>query len=130
MKKMTLLVLLMFLGTTPAIAYDYACETEPISELNSKLEGKWKASIETPNGDFEFTVNYKIVDKKLTGTFYSDQGELSFTDGTISGNNFEYTLNLNETKHKHKGKLTGDTIVIKYSSGETEGEFSMKRVKK
>lgn len=112
MKKLTLIVLLLFFGITFVVANDYSFETEQINVLKLKLDGKWKASIESPNGNVEFTIDYKVEGKKLSGTISSAQGELKFTDGAISGKNFEYTLELNGTKHTHKGTLDRDTVTI------------------
>lgn len=129
MKKLTLIVLLMFFGTTFIMANNNVIKPEPINVVKSRLDGKWKASIETENGNFEFTVDYKVEGKKLSGTFSSAQGELSFTDGAISGNTFEYSFDLDGEKQTHKGKLDGDTVTIKYSSAQRKGEFTLKRVK-
>lgn len=129
MKKLTLIVLLLFLGIAFVMANDYGFETEPINVLKSKLDGKWKAPTESPNGNVEFTIDYKVEGKKLSGTISSAQGELKFTDGLISGKNFEYTLELNGTKHAHKGTQDGDTVTINYSSVGRQGEFTMNRVK-
>lgn len=131
MIKITLLLALMFMGTSlvQANVKDNVLENTPINLLKSKLDGKWKASIETPNGNIEFTITYKVEGKKLSGVITSAQGELEFADGTISGNEFEYTLDLNGTKNTHKGTLDGDTVTIKFTAPNRTGEFTLTRVK-
>ncbi|NQU54899.1 MAG: hypothetical protein HQ522_20450 [Bacteroidetes bacterium] len=95
----------------------------------SEVEGKWKGSIDTDNGPWEFSVVYKVSDEKISGEFFTEYGNLEFGEGKISGKEFEYSFDIEGVKHTHKGKLINDKeILIKYSNenGET-GEFTFKK---
>ena len=94
----------------------------------SKVDGKWGTTIDTDNGPFSFTVVYKVDGEKLSGSFSSDMGDLDFTGGKISGDEFEYSFDIDGYIIKHKGKLVEGEIKIKSSGDYGESEFTMKKV--
>ena len=95
----------------------------------SKIEGKWAASIDTDNGTFEFTLDYKVDGEKLSGTISSDMGSLDFTDGKIEGETFEYKLDIDGYVIKHKGKILNEKEIEISSSGDYgERDFVIKKV--
>ena len=95
-----------------------------------KVEGKWKATIETNGGTYSYTVEYKVDGDKLTGTLYSTMGNFELTGGKISGNEFEYTYHASGYTIKHNGKLVEeDKIEIKSSGDLGEREYTLTRVK-
>ncbi len=99
------------------------------ASLNSGVAGKWKTTIDTDNGPFSFTVDYKVDGEALSGTFSSEFGDLDFSGGKITGNEFEYTYYMAEYKMNHKGKLEGDKIVVTWiGEGLGEGKFTLTRV--
>ena len=95
----------------------------------SKVDGKWNASIDTDNGVWEFSVVYKVSGEKISGEFITDYGNLEFGDGKVSGDEFEYSFDIEGVKHTHKGKLVNDKeILIKYSNENgDDGEFTFKK---
>ena len=60
MKK--LFILLFLLGSVTAFA-------------QSKLDGKWKGTAESPNGSFDLNYVFKVDGEKLTGALVSNFGE-------------------------------------------------------
>ena len=96
----------------------------------SQVNGKWAATIETDNGPFSFTVTYKVDGEKLSGDFTSDMGDLDFTGGKISGNDFEYSFDIDGYTIKHTGKLVEGEIKIKSTGDYGDSEFTMKKVPK
>lgn len=97
----------------------------------SKVDGKWKASIETDNGTFVVTVVYKVDGEKITGEFFTDYGNLEFGPGKMtSEKEFEYTFDIDYVKNTHKGKLVNDNeILIKSTNANGQAlDITLKRV--
>lgn len=96
---------------------------------NSAIAGKWKTTIDTDNGPYSFTVDYKVEGDKLSGTFSSDLGDLDFSGGKITGDEFEYTFDMEGYEIEHKGKLEGEKINVVWKSDALgAGEFTLTRV--
>lgn len=108
MKKI-FFVLLFVAGTVTAFA-------------QSKLDGKWKGSAESPNGTFELSYVFKVDGEKLTGALVSDFGETPIENGKIDGKKFSYTLSFNgDMVINVTGELLkDDEIVTKTDMGETK----------
>ena len=115
MKKNLLLTGLLVLFSTVLFAAD--------------IDGKWNAKIETDMGEFSFVMEYKADGEKLSGAMISDMGEIKFTDGKISGNEIEYSMDMQGMVIKHKGTIDGDKINMKSTSDFGDNEFIMTRVK-
>ena len=115
MKKILVSTLFVFLFCTVLFA--------------SKVEGKWKATIETDNGPFTFYAEYVVESDKLSGNLSSDMGSVEIANGKIKGKEFEYTFEIDYNTMKHKGKLVGDKIVITTTGDYGEREITMTRVK-
>lgn len=104
MKK--LFLLLFFLGSVTAFA-------------QSKINGDWKGSVETPNGAFDLNFTFKVEGEKLTGVWKSEFGETEIQDGKVDGKKFTYTIAFGEMSIKNNGELVSDNeIVIKSDNGE------------
>jgi len=97
--------------------------------LASKVEGKWTTTIETDNGPFTFTAEYKVEGEVITGTLSSDMGSVDIQNGKIDGDEFEYTIEIDYSTSKHKGKLVDGKLEIKSSGDYGDFEFKMTRVK-
>ena len=94
----------------------------------SNVQGRWETTTITDNGPFSFMVAYRVDGETLSGTFFSELGNLEFYDGKISGDEFEYSFYL-EDQITHKGKWKDGKIFIKSSGGAGEFDFSMTREK-
>lgn len=95
----------------------------------SEVEGKWTATIETDGGDLTFIADYTVKDGKITGTLSSDMGSVDIEEGTIAGNEFEYSFYIDYNEMTHKGKLVDGKLKIKSSGDYGDSEFEMTRVK-
>ncbi len=115
MKKIFVSTIMLFLFTTVLFA--------------SKVEGKWTATIDTDNGSFTFTAEYTVKGEVITGTLSSDMGSVEVANGKIIGDEFEYSIDIDGSIIKHKGKLVEGKIEIKSSGDYGESEFKMTRVK-
>ena len=80
------------------------------------ITGTWKASFETPNGNFETTFTFKADGAKLTGKVSSQMGESDISDGKIDGDNVSFVVvrnfNGNEFKLTYKGKVAGNEMKL------------------
>lgn len=95
----------------------------------SNFDGKWKTKIDTQNGPFEIYVVYKVTGNKISGTLSFDQGSIEFSDGTVSGDEFEYTYTYEGNTTKNKGKYVDGKIIVKWESRDNQGEVTLTKVK-
>lgn len=58
----------------------------------SPIDGTWALSVRAPQGNVAISVTLNAADGKLTGTFSGDRGTGDIRNGTIDGNNFEFTI--------------------------------------
>ena len=94
------------------------------TSLVEGIAGKWETTIDTEQGPFYFTVEYRVDGTDLSGTFESDLGTLDFDGGTINGNAFEYSFDMEGSEFKHSGKLDGDKIQL-HSANAQYGDMDM-----
>ena len=64
------------------------------TSLLDGVAGKWETTIDTEQGPFYFTVVYEVDGTSLSGTFESDLGTLDFDGGTIDGDEFSYSFDM------------------------------------
>jgi hypothetical protein len=84
------------------------------------IAGKWKATIDTPNGAMETTFDLKVDGAKLTGTVTSAQmGASAITDGKVDGDNLSFVVKRNgpqgELVINYKGTVSGDEMKVTIS---------------
>jgi hypothetical protein len=99
----------------------------------AKIDGKWKTTVEGPNGSMEIVFTFKVDGEKLTGTNSSSMGEFELKDGKVNENEFSFKVDLGMGEPIiHKCKVDGDVIKMKIEMGEMGGdspnEFILKRV--
>jgi hypothetical protein len=81
------------------------------------VAGTWKASVETPNGNFENTFVFKVDGATLTGTSSNQMtGETPISDGKVEGEDVAFNVVVsrdgNEFKLVYKGKVTGQEMKL------------------
>jgi opacity protein-like surface antigen len=93
------------------------------------VTGTWKASIETPNGNFETTFTFKVDGDKLTGKVSSQMGESDISEGKVDGDSLSFTVvrnfQGNEFKMNYKGKVTGNEMKLSFQFPGREEPFEM-----
>lgn len=93
------------------------------------INGKWKGSLETENGAMELTFVYKVVGEKISGTISTEMGEIIIPEGKITGETFEYVLDVQGSSIKHSGKIINEKeIKIKSSGDYGDSEFTIKKI--
>lgn len=101
-----------------------------VALIAANVEGKWYATIETDNGPFSFTAEYVVKGEVISGTLSSDSGSVEITNGKISGDEFEYSFQIDNNTMKHKGRLVDGKLEIMSSGYYGDFEFEMTREKK
>jgi alpha-galactosidase len=80
------------------------------------LSGTWVAKMKTPMGEMEIVYELKVVDGRITGKQVLPFGDSPIVDGTVSGDTFRFTVQLDsfgrQTKREVTGKIAGDSIVL------------------
>ena len=92
----------------------------------STLDGNWKGTRETPNGEFEINYTFKVTGKELTGTWKTQFGEAKIENGKVDGKKFSFSISFNDMKIENTGEQTGDDEI---SVKNERGEMKLKRVK-
>jgi hypothetical protein len=93
------------------------------------VTGKWKATVEGPNGSMELVFNLKCDGERVTGTVTSQMGEMSISDGTLKGDDIVFTVSNGDFSVVHKGKVSGDEMKLTADIGDQQMELTAKRVK-
>lgn len=94
------------------------------------VSGTWKAAIETPNGPFETTFNFKADGNKLTGSTSNRFMENApISDGKIDGDSISFVVtgsfNGNEVKVNYKGTVVGDELKLTFEVAGRDGALEM-----
>jgi hypothetical protein len=97
------------------------------------ISGKWKTSLEGPQGSMELSFTYKVDGAKLSGTTNSPMGSQEIKNGKVTENEFYYEIDMMGNVAKFNGKLDKDIIklTVKMPEGGPEGgpgELKLTRV--
>ena len=79
----------------------------------ANIDGKWKATIQTPNGDFEIVYNFKVVDDSLTGSVESRMGTREFVGSKMDEKGFSFDTEWNGMRRTNYCTVQGDSIIMK-----------------
>jgi hypothetical protein len=109
--RMLAMGLIATLATLPALAAD--------------IDGKWNASVDTPQGAIALVFEFKADGEKLSGTISNDMmGNLPISDGAVKGNEVTFKLSIEggpggAITVVYKGAVKGDdlTLVSKFDAG-------------
>ncbi|HEY5968362.1 MAG TPA: hypothetical protein VIU35_10300 [Chitinophagaceae bacterium] len=92
----------------------------------TKIDGNWKGTRETPDGTFEVNYTFKVDGKTLTGMLKAQFGEFQLENGKIDSNKISYSVTFNGTTVNSTGEILNENeILIKNEFG----EMKLKRVK-
>ncbi|PKQ44899.1 hypothetical protein [Confluentibacter flavum] len=93
----------------------------------SKIDGDWKGTAESPNGVFELAYTFKVEGDKLTGALKTEFGDTPIENGKVDGKKFSYTLSFNGDMVIN---VTGELVSDDEISTKTDmGETKLNRVK-
>ena len=75
--------------------------------------GKWNASVQTPQGTLPLVIELAADVKILTGTFSTRfVPNIPIQDGTVTGHQVSFTLELSSATLAYTGVVDGDTLTL------------------
>ena len=90
------------------------------------IDGNWKGSRETPNGNFEVTYTFKVEGNELKGTWKTQFGETKIDSGKVDGKKFSYSISFNDMTIKSTGEVVSENELLVKNE---RGEMKLTRVK-
>jgi hypothetical protein len=97
-----------------------------LTAFSQSIDGNWKGTRETPNGNFEINYTFKVEGTDLKGTWKTQFGEAQLEKGKIDGKKFSFTISFNDMKIENTGEIINENeITIKNE----RGEMKLTRVK-
>jgi len=103
MKMRALVCGLLLAAAVPAFAAD--------------VDGKWKGSLDTPNGPVEVNFTFKADGPKLTGTTLGPDGkELALKNGKVEGDKISFTLEVD---------MGGNPLTFNYTGVVAAGQIKL-----
>jgi len=81
------------------------------------VDGKWKGSLDTPNGPVEVNFTFKADGAKLTGSTTGPDGkELMLKNGKVEGDKISFVLEVD---------MQGNLLTFNYTGVVTAGEIKL-----
>jgi len=106
-----------------------------LGSMAQGIDGKWKASVETPNGKMELTYTFKVAGNVVTGSMSTEMGDMTISNGKVNGKELTFDIDFNGNAMPFKGTIDGEVIKIKMQGGpggpdggDGPGEMILKRV--
>ncbi len=91
--------------------------------------GKWKTTMETPNGPMDMTFTFKTVGDTLTGQAEGPMGAMPISNGKVNGKSFTFDVSFGEMTISHQCTVMGDSIAMKVPGMQGEDmNLMLKRV--
>ena len=78
--------------------------------MAADMTGKWTFNVVLDAGSGSPTFEFKQAGEKLTGTYHGQLGDAPL-EGTVKGDDVEFTINGGELQAKYTGKLSGGTKI-------------------
>lgn len=77
------------------------------------IDGNWEVSMNTPMGEQKGTLILKVDGNSLSGKVDTAMGSEEFNDGTVSGNNLEWSIDISKPMPmtlNFKATVEGDSM--------------------
>lgn len=78
--------------------------------MAADITGKWTLNVTLDAGNGTATFDFKQAGEKLTGTYHGVLGEAP-VNGTVKGNDVEFTVDSDQGQAKYSGTLDGATKI-------------------
>lgn len=96
-----------------------SCSFVFLLAILADLNGKWKATIKTPDGqEIEAFYNFKVDGATLSGTAESPNGVVSIDSGKVIGNTFSFQVTVDGSDYPHKGIIYDDSCGVDIDFGD------------
>lgn len=112
-----------------------------VSALAADVDGKWNASVDSPQGSITLVFEFKAEGEKLAGTMSAEMmpAAMPISEGMIKGNDVSFKLSLDLGQGgpplviSYKGALKGDemnlTSTLDMGQGPVESPVVLKRAR-
>jgi hypothetical protein len=112
-----------------------------VAALAADVDGKWNASVDSPQGSITLVFEFKAEGEKLAGTMSAEMmpGAMPISDGVIKGNDVSFKLSLDLGQGgpplviSYKGAVKGDemnlTSTLDMGQGPMESPVVLKRAR-
>lgn len=94
----------------------------------ASFEGKWRGTVDGPEGAMELVFTFRTVDGVLSGSVSSDFGETPFETGSIAGDTIKFATRFEGMPINHTGTIDGDTISLRAVSSEWDITMTLHRL--
>jgi hypothetical protein len=96
----------------------------------SPIDGRWVGDYTNPDGtELKITFYFKVDGDKLTGRADSAKGPARIVSGSVSGNDFDFKIEFNDSLIDHQCTVSGDTISMKVTfAGQQPSMLTLTRV--
>jgi hypothetical protein len=89
-----------------------------VSAFAADVDGKWKGSVSTPNGDFPVAFTFKAEGPTLNGSMTGmDGAEIAIKEGKVDGGNISFSVTLDlggmPLQLNYKGVVAGRDQVLR-----------------
>ncbi len=78
----------------------------------SSVDGKWKTTLQTPEGNLEVTYTFKVEGEKLTGQASTYMGDAPIYNGKAGENEYSFEINTGTYMIYNKFKLEDGVIKL------------------
>jgi hypothetical protein len=122
-----------------SIAFGLVAALAALPVLADNVDGQWAASVESPQGNIDLTIDLKADGEKLAGTISAGpMGTMPISEGVVKGADVSFKLTIDAGGMPlvilYKGKVAGDqrNLVSKMDMGQgepIESPLVAKRVK-
>lgn len=99
-----------------------------VSAFAADVAGKWKSTVEGPNGSLDIVFDFKVDGQKLSGTSTSPMGEATITEGTLEGDKITFTVEAGDFKVSHKGTVSGNEMKLTVEFNDQSFDMKATRV--
>jgi hypothetical protein len=105
-----------------------------VSAFAADVDGKWKGTLSTPNGDVPIGFTFKADGPALTGSMAGmDGNDIAIKDGKIDGANISFSVTLDfggmPFKLSYKGVVSADDIKFTGDAGGMPFDLLVKKDK-
>ena len=104
-----------------------------LSSQEVNVTGDWEMTLTTPRGERTRDIHFEQEGEKLTVTWQSMRGEEVTAEGTVKGNEIEWSVSRSTPRGKftatYIGKIEGDTMSGEVRMGD-RGPFEWKAKRK
>ncbi len=122
MKRTFVIICLFFIASTTIANNSTNNNTITNSSINANIDGSWRTTVVTPEGDVKMSFTFRVEGEKLTGSSNGPFGSFPISNGNINGNEFSFDVAFQGMIIGHQCTIDGDVITMKVTGLPSEGD--------